>query len=396
MRIIKTIFLIIAILYCVCCQNNNLYFLSPNTRARCIDGTQPGFYFNKGYGDGADKFFIFLDGGGRCEHYTLEGVLEACYQRASTILGSSNQWPLSFIFGQYFFYPSQNSVMYNWNQVFVRYCDGHLYQGSSEPINYKNMTMYFRGYDNMVELFNSLSDNFGLKQSSTVVLSGGSAGGVATLYWTKYLRNFLNPKIKVLAAPDSSFYPDINPMASLQAQVWDLITNNRRFLIQPSGCPYINDDANAYKCGYLQYITDLIPVPTFIIQSIYDEYTLRNKLNVNCITPTHGLQNCTSDEIARGVALQNETLKQLNIIKANKPDWGFWVISCILHCFFPNMASYSTGQYAVPQLSGNTVSKSLSTFIQVHTSNSTVDITQIPKLFDNVTYPNNVPCNGLY
>lgn len=56
----------------------------------------------------------------------------------------------------------------------------------------------------------------------------------------------------------------------------DLITNGNRSIIQPEGCEYLYDDANAYKCTYPENLIDLMPVPVFIYNSLYDSYIIKN------------------------------------------------------------------------------------------------------------------------
>jgi hypothetical protein len=67
------------------------------SEARCLDGSQAGVYFSPGNGldGGSKKTVIYFEGGGWCSGRDNNTVLEACYDRSSTDLGSSNKWPLS-------------------------------------------------------------------------------------------------------------------------------------------------------------------------------------------------------------------------------------------------------------------------------------------------------------
>lgn len=76
-----------------------------------------------------------------------------------------------------------NPAFYNWNKVFVKYCDGAIYQGSAEPIPYGEGFVYFRGYDNMKAIFDDLITRRSMGNSDIVVLSGGSAGGIGAFVW---------------------------------------------------------------------------------------------------------------------------------------------------------------------------------------------------------------------
>ena len=57
------------------------------TGARCLDGSPGAFYFRKGVGSGANKFYIHHQGGGWCES------LDDCLSRSRTDLGSSKAYP---------------------------------------------------------------------------------------------------------------------------------------------------------------------------------------------------------------------------------------------------------------------------------------------------------------
>ena len=70
-------------------------------------------------------------------------------------------------------------------KVYLKYCDGSGHQGSKlAPISYKDAKLYFRGTNVTVSQFKSLEDKFGLfSKSSKVIVSGGSAGGLAAFLW---------------------------------------------------------------------------------------------------------------------------------------------------------------------------------------------------------------------
>lgn len=48
----------------------DLRLLTENPRARCLDGSYPGYYFQAGTGSGAKKFYIYLEGGYFCNGLT--------------------------------------------------------------------------------------------------------------------------------------------------------------------------------------------------------------------------------------------------------------------------------------------------------------------------------------
>lgn len=81
---------------------------------------------NAGSGSGASKWIIHMEGGGWC--YDEDG----CVQRSKTRLGSSKEWPGSIEFALGFLSDSKllNPDFYDWNIVFVAYCDGASFSGN--------------------------------------------------------------------------------------------------------------------------------------------------------------------------------------------------------------------------------------------------------------------------
>ena len=87
-----------------------------------------------------------------------------------------------------------NTNFYNWNKVFVKYCDGNIFQGyHEEPFIYNNTKIYVRGEKNVKEMLDYMIDNYSLSSASNVVVSGSSAGGIGSLMWSKYIHS-LTPK----------------------------------------------------------------------------------------------------------------------------------------------------------------------------------------------------------
>ena len=87
----------------------------------CLDGSPPAYYLRPGFSTGVDKWIIHLKGGGSC----LD--LEECYERAKTDRGSSSPefWPNTLEFnGLLSDNETVNTGFYNWNLVYVIYCDG--------------------------------------------------------------------------------------------------------------------------------------------------------------------------------------------------------------------------------------------------------------------------------
>jgi hypothetical protein len=119
-----------------------------------LDGTQPVYYVSL-YGNKASskKFIIYFEGGGWCYSDTVNGTIASCYARSKGDLGSSKNYneTISDFWGILSGNPDKNPKFWDWNRIFVKYCDGTGHQGyAKNPVNYNGTDIYFRGYNNTV------------------------------------------------------------------------------------------------------------------------------------------------------------------------------------------------------------------------------------------------------
>ena len=143
----------------VVCKKNETYTvieMDPEiTGAKCLDGTNYKFLVHEGTGEGKRKFLYFFEGAAYCGCDGSE-TLKSCYSRSLTNKGSSSSYGSN---GSIFKYnysmgyaasdPKVNPLYWNWNIVYVLYCDGSRTQGYVEnPLYYDNIPLWFRGYNN--------------------------------------------------------------------------------------------------------------------------------------------------------------------------------------------------------------------------------------------------------
>jgi hypothetical protein len=191
-----------------------------STGARCLDGSQSGLYYSKGYGDGANKTIVFFTGGGWCEGFDKQGIIESCYGRSFTKLGSTNPnvtnnaYPdINPSVDEYFTGKSITDInFYNWNRFSFIYCDGSGHQGYiEEPQIVNGKAIWFRGLFNTYLHAEFVFSLLPPELTDTFVVNGCSAGGLATFSWIDQIYDYmtsLNPKIKVFGLPDSGFFVD--------------------------------------------------------------------------------------------------------------------------------------------------------------------------------------------
>ena len=93
--------------------------------------------------------------------------------------------------------------------MILSYCDGAGHQGSREnPILYKGTELYFRGNNITQAQLLSLEQKAEIFSSAQeIIVSGASAGGLASLIWTNYIAERASTG-SVYAIPDSGVFLD--------------------------------------------------------------------------------------------------------------------------------------------------------------------------------------------
>ncbi|XP_041994165.1 pectin acetylesterase 8-like [Salvia splendens] len=92
----------------------------------CMDGSPAGYYYSAGSGDGAKNWLLFLMGGGWCDN------VDDCQSKLNQSFGSSKFMPFTK-FSEILSPDCQiNPDFYNWNRIFVAYCDQSSFLGDTE------------------------------------------------------------------------------------------------------------------------------------------------------------------------------------------------------------------------------------------------------------------------
>ena len=188
----------------------NKVTLSQSDGAACLDGSPPVLFIDDGVGANADKFLVFINGGGTCVSSTVSASLASCKTRSTSELGSSTSYGATLDVDDAGYLSTLQAVnpnFYDWTKVLVQYCDGFFsISDKVDPIEVDGTELYFRGMDNMKESFKYLEDNYDFYNKDTIVLTGGSAGAMTTVYWIEYLADKVVSS-QLYAIPDSGFYP---------------------------------------------------------------------------------------------------------------------------------------------------------------------------------------------
>lgn len=175
--------------------------------ALCLDGSPGAYYIVRG--TAPLKIIVFFEGGGWCGGETLASTTEGCYHRSKEDLGSSKNYTETITFGSGFLSDDPKNSFHEYTKVFMKYCDGSGHQGSrSAALPYKDAKLYFRGQNITEATFAELERTEGFFSKATdIIVSGSSAGGLATFTWVNYVRSKAKAK-NVYAVPDSGIFLD--------------------------------------------------------------------------------------------------------------------------------------------------------------------------------------------
>ncbi|XP_024015565.1 pectin acetylesterase 5 isoform X1 [Eutrema salsugineum] len=237
--------------------------------AFCLDGSLPGYHFHRGSGSGSNSWLLHLEGGGWCN------TIASCSARAMTKLGSSKYFEDEVAFqGVLSSDPSQNPEFFNWNRVKIRYCDGASFAGHPEA-EFKNETrLFFRGQLIWEAIMDELL-SMGMSDAKQAILTGCSAGGLATLIHCDYFRDHLPKDAAVKCVSDGGFFlnvPDVlgNPtMRSFYHDVVNLQGVNKSL---DRSCVVKTEPS---KCMFPQEFLNNIRTPVFLVNAAYDFWQVR-------------------------------------------------------------------------------------------------------------------------
>ncbi|CAH8389190.1 unnamed protein product [Eruca vesicaria subsp. sativa] len=300
--------------------------------AFCLDGSLPGYHFHKGSGCGSTSWLLFLEGGAWCNS------IESCFSRATTSLGSSNYFEHEVtIEGILSSDPSQNPDFYNWNRVKIRYCDGASFAGNPGA-EFKNETrLFFRGQLIWEAIMDELL-SMGLSHAKQAILTGCSAGGLATLIHCDYFRDHLPKDASVKCVSDGGYFlnvPDILGNSTMRSFYHDVVSLQGVQTSLDQNCVAKTEPS---KCMFPQEFLKNIRTPVFLINPAYDYWQIQNVLVPAYTDPDQrwencllNLQDCDAAQMKVLHGFRNSLMDAMGEFRQKK-DGGMFINSCYSHC----------------------------------------------------------------
>ncbi|KAL0333277.1 UNVERIFIED_CONTAM: Pectin acetylesterase 5 [Sesamum angustifolium] len=325
--------------------------------AVCLDGSLPGYHIRRGFGSGSDSWLLHVEGGGWCSTYS------SCSARRRTKLGSSTymEHEVEFL-GILSHDPLQNPDFFNWNKVKIRYCDGSSF--SSHPDNeFGNGTkIFFRGqiiWDTVMDELLSI----GMSKAREALLTGCSAGGLATLIHCDDFRSLLPRDTNVKCLADAGFFLNEKDIAGNRT-----IDSFYHDVVHLQGvAKSLNHDcitrSEPHKCFFPQEFIGNIKTPIFLVQPAYDFWQIANILVPASSDPGGSwprcklnILKCDSSQLEVLHGYRNSLLKTLTEFQQN-PEMGVFINSCFVHC--QTWAAETWHSPTSPRINNKTVAESV-------------------------------------
>ncbi|XP_018490602.2 pectin acetylesterase 5 [Raphanus sativus] len=315
----------------------NLVKLKLSSKAKergafCLDGSLPGYHFDKGSGSGSNSWLLHLQGGGWCN------TIASCSARAMTMFGSSNYFEDEVEFpGVLSNDPSQNPEFYNWNRVVIRYCDGASFSGHPEA-EFKNGTrLFFRGQLIWEAIMDELL-SMGMSDSKQGILTGCSAGGLATLIHCDDFSDHLPKDADVKCVSDGGFFLNVldvlgNP--TMRSFYHDVVTLQGVDKSLDQNCVAKMEPS---KCMFPQEFINNIRTPVFLVNSAYDSWQIRNVLvpasadfDESWAKCRLDIKECDASQMNVLHGFRSSLMDAIGKFNQNKAG-GMFIDSCFTHC----------------------------------------------------------------
>ncbi|KAL0490366.1 notum [Acrasis kona] len=218
-----------------------------------------------------------------------------------------------------------------------------------------------------------------LKKASEVVVSGGSAGGIATFLHSGFIADYLQG-VRVVSAPDAGFLPVDQNSAVAKSLNWLVenmnISGTSDYLKE---CISKSPKNKLWQCMSGTYLYSKMKMPTFISNSALDSWQLTNiaGLGKECIkTPSKCMSKLTD--------WQKHFMNVLNNTLGSNPNSynginGGYNPSCIQHEQLQNGHVYSK-----QEIKGHTLRDTFGSWFH--------NDKKVPRWNIDVPYPNNPSC----
>ena len=298
--------------------------LDDSYNAKCLDGSNYRFNFIQGNGEGKNKFFLYLEGGGWCGQETLgDNFVQSCYERSKTSLGSKIGFINSLVISRLVRLLSSkekyNPNFYNWNKAFVRYCDGSSFI-SDRKYEINGSKVYMYGKNNLLGVLNYLKYNYNFTNADSVILSGFSAGSFSALIYANYIETLTTKKNNTFIISDSGFFYDLDEkklkVNRLVQKAYEYSINHTEIVnLFNYYCDKEYIEKEPWKCLSGEYFIYNVKVPILSFQNVYDAWITRVINGNDCWFNKNYIKNCSNEQLDKIYSEGNLLIEKIHKYK---------------------------------------------------------------------------------
>ncbi|KAK7855103.1 pectin acetylesterase 10 [Quercus suber] len=268
-------------------------------------------------------------GGGWCDS------IRSCVYRKNTRHGSSTYMERQIQFsGILSNKAEENPDFFNWNRVKLRYCDGASFSGDSQ---YKVGQLHFRGQRIWLAAMEDLMSK-GMRHASQALLSGCSAGGLASILHCDEFRGLFPWTTKVKCLSDGGLFLDtidVSGRRTLRSMFRGVVWLQGVKKSLPWSCA---NHLNPTLCFFPQHLIADIKTPLFLVNAAYDMWQIQASLVPPSADP-HGhwhacrknYAHCTLSQIQFFQGFRNQMLNAVKGFSSSNKN-GLFINSCFAHC----------------------------------------------------------------
>ncbi|CAN8270033.1 unnamed protein product [Cochlearia groenlandica] len=325
--------------------------------AFCLDGSLPGYHIQNGSGSGSKSWLIHLEGGGWCN------TIASCSYRAKTKLGSSNYFEREVSFqGVLSSDPSQNPDFFNWNRVAIRYCDGASFAGRPEA-EFKNETqLFFRGQLIWEAIIDEML-SMGMSDAKQAILTGCSAGGLASLIHCDYFRDHLPKDAAVKCVSDGGYFLNVHDVLgnpTMRSFYHDVVKLQGVDKSLDQQCVAKTEPSN---CMFPQEFLKNIKTPVFLVNPSYDFWQIQNILVPISVDSDKSwakcrinIKECDASQLKVLHGFRSSMMDAIGAFHQSK-DGGMFIDSCFAHCQTVMSVTWHTP--TSPRIENKTIAESV-------------------------------------
>jgi len=300
--------------------------------AYCMDGSAGAYYVERASAAAnATKWVVYIEGGGECR--TLDDCKQ--WQASHTMSASGPKTRIAPLDSPMSADVEENPDFGSWNKLYLPYCSGDMHAGTTTARNAALGGWFFSGHNIIAATVAHLGANGTLfPQVTHALISGGSAGGIATIMHTDFFaEQWAGPAgggAVVKGNPGCGFFyagvtalPDYEAGAPTPLSNLGFVDAWQPYL--PAGCAAATG-GNMSACTDAHTLYPHLRSPLFIMENQYDTAKL-----ANCGLDSRDIS--TAAQLAYVKAWGGWMRAQLAAIAAGAKNGsdGFFSASCLQH-----------------------------------------------------------------